>query len=262
MHLIITNFVWCISLFLGSLSDSGEFLHEDISNELQPLLVPPLLIDYGQENEEESDEEEEHPGDSEDDTNVIDVRSSQALSHQSLREYVCDLHVIYAFQACRNGLGLSKQDTDRIMAAFLDPRFSQENLRVRSYKDMELFCNRLQSSLLGEEVRRIIYLTWPLNWCQTSKLQTSSEEKIIGHNPDVFGTLLYKDSAAALKLILKENFNKPDFVKQSHPLTDNIGNRVYSGPETGDWWIKIEVWNLFQYLNVENVMRIKYFLLG
>lgn len=71
--------------------------------------------------------------------------------------------------------------------------------------------------------------------------QTANRTIISGFDPDVRGSLIYKDSAAALMFILKENFHKTDFVKESNLLTDDSGNRVYSGPETGEWWIKIEV---------------------
>lgn len=55
------------------------------------------------------------------------------------------------------------------------------------------------------------------------------------------GKLVYKDAADALKFIVKENFKEPDFVKNSSLTRDVKGHRVYSNPETADWWIDIEV---------------------
>lgn len=71
--------------------------------------------------------------------------------------------------------------------------------------------------------------------------QSSKEAIIHGYTEGIDAKLTYKDAAEALQFIVKENWNEPDFVKNSCLTTDTSGQRVYSTPETGDWWIDIEV---------------------
>lgn len=54
-------------------------------------------------------------------------------------------------------------------------------------------------------------------------------------------TLRYRNSADALKIIVHENYGRPDFVKEGKEAKNEDGDRIFSGPETGNWWIDIQV---------------------
>lgn len=63
-----------------------------------------------------------------------------------------NLEGAYSLLMCRNGQGLSRTDTDRILAVFSDPRFDLSKFRLKSWVDLDRFCQKLQESLLGAEV--------------------------------------------------------------------------------------------------------------
>lgn len=52
-----------------------------------------------------------------------------------------------------------------------------------------------------------------------------------------------------MKNLVQRHFNEPYFVKHAKTLVNEDGERVYSGPETGNWWINIEVSDFTDYTN-------------
>lgn len=52
--------------------------------------------------------------------------------------------------------------------------------------------------------------------------------------------LVCKDVADSLKSIVHENYESEEFVKDATTLHED-GVRIYSQPESGKWWIDIEV---------------------
>lgn len=81
------------------------------------------------------------------------VNASSATSIEEEEEYYNEnLEVAYAILTCRNGQGLSRSDTNRLLAAFTDTRFSMSRLKIKCYDDIEKFCSKLQRSIFGENV--------------------------------------------------------------------------------------------------------------
>lgn len=54
-------------------------------------------------------------------------------------------------------------------------------------------------------------------------------------------TLRYRNAADALKIIVHENYGKSDFIKEGKELRNEEDERIFSGPETGNWWIDTQV---------------------
>lgn len=62
-----------------------------------------------------------------------------------------------------------------------------------------------------------------------------------GYKPRTFFTYKYRDAADCLRLIVHENWMKEDFIKEGKETFDEEGKRLYTGPETGNWWIQNQV---------------------
>lgn len=63
------------------------------------------------------------------------------------------LLIAHALLSCRNGQGLSKEDTNRFLDAINDPRFDSRDVKIKSFEDLQKICRKLENSLLGEEVK-------------------------------------------------------------------------------------------------------------
>lgn len=69
-------------------------------------------------------------------------------------------------------------------------------------------------------------------------------------------TFSFKDSAQCLKIIVHENYDLPDFCKESVESITDSGERAYSTPNTGVWWNEAQVfvcchYNFFFLLNAQ-----------
>lgn len=65
--------------------------------------------------------------------------------------------------------------------------------------------------------------------------------KVKGFKKNTTYIFKYRDAADCLRLIVNENWMKPDFIKEGVEEVDDDGNRLYTGPETGNWWIQSQV---------------------
>lgn len=52
---------------------------------------------------------------------------------------------------------------------------------------------------------------------------------------------MYFDSKEALMRLLDRHFHKPYFVKKSKEVHNSTGSRMFSTPETGNWWNEAQV---------------------
>lgn len=59
----------------------------------------------------------------------------------------------HAILSCRNGQGLSREDTNSFLKAINDPRFDSKEVKMKTHEDLEKLCRKLENSLLGEEVK-------------------------------------------------------------------------------------------------------------
>lgn len=73
------------------------------------------------------------------------------------------------------------------------------------------------------------------------KFQSIKRKSIIFGKKNLQSELVYKDADQALKIIVHENWDKPDFVKEAEITTNDKGERIYSTPETACWWNEIQV---------------------
>lgn len=83
----------------------------------------------------------------------------------------------------------------------------------------------------------LISFTWCLLSCD---LQNYLKHSLVSTSERLKVDIICKDVVEALKLIVHENYEADDFVKESEKKIED-GKRVYSEPATGNWWTDIEV---------------------
>jgi hypothetical protein len=126
------------------------------------------------------------------------------------------LHLVAFIRRCRNTLGLSVKDTQKLLGLFFHPKFSLEDVHIRNVSDLQ----RYEAQIASDAER---------GW---RELIMRNKD---GHVPKL--TPHYQDPVQALCRLFSDPRNKSGF--KLSPNTE--ATNTYSSLDTGTWWMNMQV---------------------
>lgn len=174
-------------------------------------------------------------------SNETPVFSESQLATGSVQEtpqFDTNLELVYLLSSLNNGNGLSRNDQNKVLRFLRDPRVRLSDVKVSNASDIEKFLVNFEKVTFGEEVcnNPFVMTTFEnLKLFRYFPVWQSIKSILVlhGKHDKEEADLVFKDAGEALKLIVHENFFKPDFVREAVTKKDLNGERLYSGPETG-----------------------------
>lgn len=160
------------------------------------------------------------------------------------------IDVVYGLLTCNNGMGLSKEDMNRMLAMLHKFTPDSSKIKVRTADQVEKYMSDFQRRVFGEEVKSQIdnfFFFFILKLASFQSIVTA--EVGSESDPTIF---TYKDSWKCLKIMIHENYDNADFLKEAETVHNDSGERIYSTPNTGLWWQQCEV-NLTLVVKIKNV---------
>lgn len=142
-----------------------------------------------------------------------------------------------SFRNCISGRGLSNDDITGILDVVLHPDFDPEDVAFTTGRSSKSWLRRRLQKDRGElEVMYWVKLYFLRFFLYTLNTLQKAKVKRIDLRNNISVHFNYFDPVKALHSLLDVHFDKSYFVKHAVKNYDRHGRRVYSSPETSDWW--------------------------
>lgn len=135
---------------------------------------------------------------------------------QPISRFDSTLHMVAFIRQCRNSLGLSVRDTQKLLGILFHPEFSLEDMKVKNLSDLR----RYEATIFSKEEP---------GWTEVTLRPKDA------HVPPL--VLHYQDPVQVVSRLFSDPRNRSGFKLSPNSEVPN----TYSSPDTGEWWKHMQV---------------------